>query len=258
MLPHGLVLQAHGVRVGVRTDDPSVLEEIRACEVPSGWVEAAGPAEQEFSLREGEGGWHLWRGAEALPRQPDREAAVRTLGNHLHVWIAEHAFPEVFVHAAAVAVEGRVVLVPGRSWSGKTTMALALCAAGGELLSDDFAVIDAAGRVRDYPAPVSRRRGGHPPERIRPEELGWRPGRPPLPVGLVLLTSYRAGADFRPKPCSAGEAALGLFAQAVAARVDPPRVMAALARAVDSALCLEGPRGEAAEAARHIVDRMRY
>lgn len=48
------------------------------------------------------------------------------------------------VHAASVVRDGTVVLLPGTSGSGKTTLALALAAAGFDLLGDDTAFVDAS------------------------------------------------------------------------------------------------------------------
>lgn len=48
------------------------------------------------------------------------------------------AEPEtLLLHASAVAVDGRGVLIVGRAGSGKTTLALALLALGAELVADD-------------------------------------------------------------------------------------------------------------------------
>jgi hypothetical protein len=46
------------------------------------------------------------------------------------------------LHGAAVALNGRAVVLLGRSGQGKSTLAAALCAAGGALLADDAAALD--------------------------------------------------------------------------------------------------------------------
>ena len=79
------------------------------------------------------------------------------------------------VHAGEAAVGGKAILLPGRGFAGKTTLTLALAAAGAEFLSDEIAVIDDRGLVHPYPRPVglrdaSRREVGRP----RIEELGGR------------------------------------------------------------------------------------
>jgi hypothetical protein len=78
-------------------------------------------------------------------------------------------------------------------------------------------------------------------------------GRRPLPVGLVVASRYRAGARWRPRLLSAGEGALALLANTVAARRAPARVVAALQAVVARAQVLRGVRGEARETARALL-----
>lgn len=46
------------------------------------------------------------------------------------------------LHAAAVSIEGRAVVIVGATGDGKSTLAAALCSRGAELLSDDATAID--------------------------------------------------------------------------------------------------------------------
>ena len=71
--------------------------------------------------------------------------------------------------------------------------------AGATYYSDEFAVFDARGRVHPFPTALSIRDGTNgKPRRCAPEALGGRSGVAPLPVGLVVVTTYRAGAAFTP------------------------------------------------------------
>lgn len=49
------------------------------------------------------------------------------------------------LHASAVAVDGRAIVLTGESGAGKSTFAAAVCAAGGELIADDFVPLSARG-----------------------------------------------------------------------------------------------------------------
>ena len=57
----------------------------------------------------------------------------------------------VFVHAGVVGWKGHAIVIPGRSRSGKTTLVAELVKAGAEYYSDEFAVLDAEGRVHPFP-----------------------------------------------------------------------------------------------------------
>ncbi|MHA6723085.1 HPr kinase/phosphorylase [Sphingomonas sp. RS2018] len=49
------------------------------------------------------------------------------------------------IHASCVAIDGRAVLIEGRSGAGKSDLALRLIDRGARLVSDDYTVLDARG-----------------------------------------------------------------------------------------------------------------
>jgi hypothetical protein len=64
----------------------------------------------------------------------------------------------VVVHASAVSIHGRAVLIGGWSESGKTEIALALAEAGAEFISDKWTIVRSDGSVCPFPASVGVRR----------------------------------------------------------------------------------------------------
>src|ERR671929_229610 len=87
-------------------------------------------------------------------------------------------------HAGVVGWQGRAILIPGRSFSGKSTLVAALVRAGATYYSDEFAVLDERGRVHPFPKKLSMRLEGSARPRFAPvEELGGRRGTTPLRVG---------------------------------------------------------------------------
>ncbi len=62
------------------------------------------------------------------------------------------------MHAGVVGWRGRAILIPGRSGTGKTSLVAALVEQGAVYYSDDYAPIDADGRVRSYARAPSVRR----------------------------------------------------------------------------------------------------
>jgi hypothetical protein len=68
----------------------------------------------------------------------------------MHTHIALHAPEHVFVQAGVVGVGERAMVLPGKSFAGKTTLVAALVRAGAEYWSDEYAVLDANGDVHPY------------------------------------------------------------------------------------------------------------
>jgi hypothetical protein len=178
------------------------------------------------------------------------------LDSQIGAEIALRSPEAVFVHAGAVGHDGRAILLPGRSFSGKTTLVAALVRAGASYYSDEFAVLDEDGLLHPYPKPLSMRsdasRWG---EESDVADLGGEAGEVPLPVGMIISTSYRSGQSFEPERRSAGQGAIALVGNAVPARHRSDEVMATARRAAEAALVLEGPRGEAEAAAQEILAR---
>lgn len=261
----GLCFQSYGVRVGIRVNQPEFLDRLRRV-LPPGWKEIPSPlVNRIYSLVVGSNGtetrlrrFHvLYAGVGRLARTMELQEALDTLEADLQLYVASAARDRVFVHAGAVGWRGRAVILPGRSWAGKTSLVAALLRVGATYYSDEYAVLDARGRVHPYPRPLGIRGGvDMRPERYPAEALGGVPGVEPLPVGLVALSEYRPGARWRPRPLSPGNAILELLANTVPARRRPKGALAALHQVVRQAPTVKGNRGEAEQVAAAILDTL--
>jgi hypothetical protein len=180
----------------------------------------------------------------------DLRLALGILDAELRMYIALHAPEFVFVHAGVVGLGERAIMLPGRSFAGKTTLVAALVKAGAQYWSDEYAVLDADGLVHPYPKPLSVRINDTRETDEQPvESLGGRAGDRALPIAVIAFTSYRPGAAWAPRPRTAGEGAVKLLEHSIAARSRPEQVLAAVRRAATNALVLEGDRGDADQAA---------
>ncbi|MBI4540147.1 MAG: hypothetical protein HY704_11635 [Gemmatimonadetes bacterium] len=251
----GVSAVAYGVRVGVRVNRPEAMERVRET-LPPGWQPAhSREVKRLYSLFVGDGPATgsrvrrlslLYADAVRLLRTRDAGEAFRLLESELQLYVAERTRRRLFVHAGVVGWRGRAIVIPGRTLSGKTSLVAALLRAGASYYSDEYAVFDARGRVHPYPRRLSfRERADLQPVKRSPEALGARPGLTPLPVGLVAITEYLAGAHWRPRRLSPGRAVLAMLANTVPARRRPEFAMSTLRRAIDGALVVKGVRGEA-------------
>jgi hypothetical protein len=164
-----------------------------------------------------------------------------------------NARDRVFVHAGVVGWQGRAILLPGRSMAGKSTLVRALLAAGATYYSDEFAVLDAKGRVHPFPRRLSLRRPGMLSDRPHAADLGAATGSRPLPVGLIVHTEYRPGAGWRPKPLTAARSMFELASYMGPQVSHSSRGKMVLERLATSATALYGRRGDAADAANEIL-----
>jgi hypothetical protein len=251
-----------GVRLGVRVSAAGALAEA-AGRLPPGPAPAGRPRVARLyswvvggaGSRPGMRRMHLvYADASLVARTPAREEALAALESDARLYVAEHAPRRVFVHAGVVGWRGRAVLVPGRSHSGKSRLVEAFVRAGATYYSDEYAVLDGAGRVHAFPASLSiRGDGAAPAYRISAAELTGGAAVPPLPVGLVAAVSYSATGPGRWRTVSAGEGALAVLAHSLPARRRPSAALRTLVRALRESRVVVGRRGEADEAAQRLL-----
>jgi hypothetical protein len=196
----------------------------------------------------------LYRGAERIARTHDADSVFETLQEDLKMHVASAAPARVFVHAGVVGWHGRAIVLPGRSYAGKSTLVAALVRAGATYYSDEFAVFDDRGRVHPYARPlVLRARPGESAGRVSAEPSDRPGGTRPLPVRLVALTHYKPGARWRSKVLSPGQALLALMESTVPVRQRPEATLKTLREVVTRAPVTRGVRGEVEEAVERLL-----
>jgi hypothetical protein len=146
-----------------------------------------------------------------------------------------------------VADGTHAVVIPGPSFSGKSSLVAEFVRSGATYLSDEFAVLDTDGLVHPYPKPLSLRNEGLSQSDFDVGELGGTAGEDALPVALVLMSRYVPGAHWAPRELSRGEATLAVLANTIPAQDRPEQSLSAVTNALRDAVTLEGERGEAAE-----------
>lgn len=259
----GISFVSHGARIGVRVNDPAALDEVRERLPPGARISASPAVDDLYSLFIARCGGRskvrrydlLYQQWSLLARSLERQDLLDVLESTLHFNVAVRARRRLFVHAGVVGWRGRAIVVAGHSMSGKTELVHALVRAGADYYSDEYAVLDARGRVHPYAKPLSlREEGRERRRRCRVESFGGRCGNGPLPVGLVALAEYREGARWRPRALSPGEAVLALLGHTLLARVRPELALRTLQKAVPDAVTLRGKRGEAEATARALLD----
>jgi hypothetical protein len=251
---HELAFEAFGVRIGFSTNDPRLLERFRDFIPPTARFCDPATAEHRFGLVSRNGDDYTLRlNEEWSVEYKSVETALGLLDTHMCGYIAVHADEHIFVHAGAVAHQDRLIIIPGMSFSGKSTLVAALVRAGATYYSDDFALLDETGRVHPYPKPVSLRGWRLNQTAHTAESLGGTVGTEARAPSLIIMTTYRPDAKWNPRRLSSGEAAIAVLANTVPAQERPAESLRAVTRAVEGAVVLESERGEAADVVPHLL-----
>jgi hypothetical protein len=238
--------QAFGVTMSVATNRREARDRLPET-LPPGWRPCSDAdakhrlailAEQRGTYTVDAAGVNLFEGVTL-------DTALEILEREVRMRIAREARDRIFIHAGVVGRAGGAMLLPGGSFTGKTTLVAALVRAGATYYSDEYAALDDDGLVHPYPKPLSLRVNDHRQQNHHVERLGGTAGDRPLPVRAVVVTAYRRGTKWAPKPLSTGDGALSLLAHAVPARERPAESLRATRRAVEDAIVLQGDRGEA-------------
>ena len=164
------------------------------------------------------------------------------------LYVAEKLDGYIAVHSALVAIGDHVVIVPGASHTGKSTLTHAALEAGHRVLSDEYTLIQSdTGLVRGWPRPIRRREPDGSITRI------------PIPRNddhyeptHVVDVRYDptgiespAGGHLSVVPISPGDVAFSLLGNTVCAQSrseESLRAVAAVSRQVSG---FQGTRGEA-------------
>jgi hypothetical protein len=247
-----LNFECFGVVTEVASDAGEIFDALPSA-LPPGWRSAPGAiAGARFEVT----GDNVVRcDGEEIARtsgKPGRTLAV--LGSALRDHLARQSPIMLFIHAGVVRHQGHAIVIPGRSFSGKTTLVAALVDQGAVYYSDEYAVVDPEGMIHAFPKPLSMRVTGttrHGPPRIPAEsEIGIAPIR----AGLIVVTRFEAGARWRLAPGTAADGAMALVDNTIAVRSRPRDALVAACGLARSAQTICGPRGEAGEVAAHLLE----
>lgn len=241
------------IRYG-RADDGSVVEiscwddaqlhELTARRPPQGLsLEAAAPSDPSSVMLRLE-----------VP-QAATDADWDRIESDLGLFAAERLAGLVAIHAAVLVVDGRLLILPGRSHTGKSTLAVALRDAGAVLLSDEYALVAPSGGTVAGWSRAARIRvagGGSRREAVSPQ-----PPLLSLEVGLIAFLSYdpdlRADGALDVSVPSRSETIMALLHETVCGR-SRPRESFDAAVAISGFPAVQGRRGEAAGAATELLE----
>src|SRR5215213_192989 len=142
----GTAITAYGVRLGIRANDAEALGKFLES-IPFKWKPARTHfVDRMYSILAGGAGPQgkarryslAYANSTRLARTMDMDSVFSEIGLDLKFHFAEAARRKVFVHAGVVGWQGRAVVIPGRCFTGKTTLVAELVRAGATYYSDEY------------------------------------------------------------------------------------------------------------------------
>ena len=187
---------------------------------------------------------------------PLREQLLDFLEGDIQIFVAEFATPHLFIHAGVVAWNGSAILIPGRSFAGKSTLVTSLVKAGATYYSDEYAVLDEEGRVIPYPRRVSLRSGPHGEAgRLDLSHLAPQGNAEDhaIPVGLVALLRYDEEGGWDVWELDHLPAIMAMSEQTVAIQRRPADTFAILDKVARNARVIQGTRGDVSDTVERLL-----
>lgn len=251
----------HGLRFEIEFSNlaPDLLFDkiVPACWLPIAELRGV---DLQFSLAFGDNhgvwGYRLFVGGELVMGTSQLEQFVAPAAKRIHWEVAQASRSEFFLHAGVVGVEGKAVLLPGRTFSGKSTMVRELLRLGMTYYSDEYALVtdSTVPMIRAFPRQLSLRPDMSGVDEPEGNFLGAAP--PEIAVDSIYFLQFLPEVEWRTDALSAGQATLKLFENSLVAQTRPAELMQALGRLCGLASCFEGIRGEGSLAARLLVSEV--
>jgi hypothetical protein len=258
-----IAFEAYGVKIGVRFNEEDLIKGFKEALpniLPTGWKTIkTTQVEYQFSVytrktkRKTE--HQVFRIDEVVIYPTlDSQTLLDQLESQIRITVAEFAKEHVFIHAGVVARDDKAIMIPGRSYAGKTTLTAEFCKRGFVYYSDEYAVLDKDGFVHPFPKTLSMRGiiDSYKQVEIPVEEFGSTKGEKRVPIGLILVTKYKKKARFNPKQLTSGQGIIESLDNSVSIRQSPALVLGVLTKVANKALILKTNRSES----ERFVDRL--
>ena len=136
----GIAFRAYGTRVGVRVNQADVLERLEPLFPPGSKPARSRVVDRLYSLRVGSNRpssssricWYnlLYAKTQRISRTTDLDDLLQVLASDMRLFVAETSETRVFIHAGVVGWRGRAIVLPGKTFSGKSTLVAGLVKAG--------------------------------------------------------------------------------------------------------------------------------
>lgn len=258
---HHLFIESYGVKIGVTSNTADGIEDARTIiteNLPDCFneIEETDVVNQFTLVRNQSEKDSLYKNGEKVLTRIDRKNLLNTLGSDVRITVAEFAVGRVFVHSGVVSWKGEAIMIPGKSFSGKTTLVAALVKRGALYYSDEYAVLDEEGYVHPFPKPLSIRGeiDDYTQVEYPVEVLGGKAATKKARVGLVLITEFKENAKWNPKMLSAAQGIMEIIKSTVPIRNNPKFTLNVLNHITNNAETIKSKRSNISKVVDFVID----
>ena len=164
---------------------------------------------------------------------------------------------KIYLHAGAVVWNGFGILIPGISFSGKTTLVREFIEAGADYYSDDCIVLDDRGNMLPFPRDLAIRTDNGRVYK-NAANFGAKNGIGKEKIKLILFPDYVKNSVWEARKLTAGESVLKLmdnFYYRTSVRHAPSEIIKILTNLTNQASVYGGERGDASQIIRWVSQK---
>lgn len=250
---------SYGVKIGFIGATPEILSEMKETinYLPLNPTEILfKKTEFNFSLDYKKGKYILQKNGAELSLTDDKIHTFNCLQKEIKTTVAEFAVSKVFLHAGAVSFNNKGIILPAKSFHGKSTLTAELVKAGAIYYSDDLAVLDEDAKLHPFPKLLSLRGINSQYEQtdLPIEHFGGQIGVEPVQVKLIVLTEYEKDFIWSPEILSPGNAIMNILPHTIPTRFNPKFTFEVLHKLVNRAIITKSKRSEAKYFAKYLLE----
>ncbi len=242
--------ECYGVRIGIRADTLSlpILQEM----LPTtgritdfeGSKEIVSVVADEDKLING-----LYYNNELAQKfEENRDSLMEILRDKFLIILSLASLPKRFyLHAGAFVWNNKGIIVPGESFSGKTTLVKEFIKAGAVYITDDLTILTETGELLPFPRTLEvRTETGR--ELQTAESFGARTLTEKIKLEMILFTAFEENAEWKPQILPPGQAVMKLmdnFYYRSSIGEAPAHIVRTLAALTSGIKIYTGKRGDA-------------
>jgi len=253
---HGFGVQAFGLGIRVECEgaemrellDRYLLPPVKRCDIP------ATSAAINIQVIEEERRFSFSINAQGVATASNARDAALASVKALDDAVVKNLKTFRAIHAGAVNLNGRALLIPGSTHAGKSSLVAQLLRKGAKLLSDEYALVDNRGCIHSYPRPMLLRDGNPRQSLVLPEELNASFAEKPAKAAWILALNYDPRAGWHIERISQGEAVILLLSNTPHEMEQSPEMISDLSRIAADAACYSGTRGDSIESTEKILE----